>query len=74
MKVREGFFTMILIAAVVLISGSCEKIGIRNKYDKVVLLYLAANNNLSSYALDNVIALKEGFLPSVNDESILLVY
>ena len=74
MKARFGILLTVLMTAIMLIAGSCEKIGIGNKYDKVVLLYLAANNNLSSYALDNMVALKEGFLPSVNDKSILLVY
>ncbi len=74
MKARFGVLLTSFMTAIILVAGSCEKIGIGNKYDKVVLLYLAANNNLSSYALDNMVALKEGFLPSVNDESILLVY
>lgn len=64
----------ILIVTMVFGGISCEKDRQRGKYDKVVLLYLAANNNLSTHALDNIVALKKGYLPSVNDKNILLVY
>ena len=74
MRARFGFLSAVLLVSVMFITESCEKIGIGKEYDKVVLLYVAANNNLSSFALDNMVALKDGYLPSVNDESILLVY
>ena len=73
MKVRVySLFSLILIS--LFLGVSCEKIGLGRDYDRVVLLYLAANNNLSTYAKDNVAALRDGYVPSVNDKNILLVY
>ncbi|MDD4639670.1 MAG: clostripain-related cysteine peptidase, partial [Bacteroidales bacterium] len=54
---------------------SCTKQnGDNYEYDRVVLLYLAANNNLSSYASNNIESIKKGYLPSEEDKKILLVY
>ena len=73
MKVRVySLFSLIFIS--LFLGVSCEKIGLGRDYDRVVLLYLAANNNLSTYAKDNVEALRDGYVPSVNDKNILLVY
>ena len=73
MKVRVySLLSLILIS--LFLGVSCEKIGLGRDYDRVVLLYLAANNNLSTYAKDNVEALRDGYVPSVNDKNILLVY
>lgn len=55
--------------------ASCEKDNSgSSSYHRVVILYLAANNNLSSYAANNIVSLKEGYLPPVDDRDILLVY
>lgn len=64
-------FTFIILVSIL---SSCEKIGIGEEYNRVVLLYLAANNNLSGYAEDNIDALKEGYLPGEKDLDIMLVY
>jgi len=44
------------------------------QYRRVVVLYLAANNNLSSYASNNIVSLKEGYLPQEDSRDITLVY
>lgn len=44
------------------------------EYRRVVVLYLAANNNLSSYASNNIISLKEGYLPGEDSKDIVLIY
>ncbi len=43
-------------------------------YNRVVIVYLAANNNLSSYAENNIKSLSEGYLPDEESKDILLVY
>ncbi len=54
---------------------SCEKDPFKDaEYKKVILLYMAANNNLSSFAEYNISALKEGFIPSKESKDILVVY
>jgi len=47
-KIFKGLlpFTFIIIVSIL---SSCEKFGIGEDYKRVVLLYLAANNNLSGY-------------------------
>ncbi len=44
------------------------------EFRRVVILYFAANNNLSSYAANNIDNLKQGFLPEEESRNILLVY
>lgn len=44
------------------------------EYCRVVVLYLAANNNLSSYASNNIVSLKEGYLPGEDSKDIVLIY
>jgi hypothetical protein len=64
-----------LITAIVLIFSACTKDNAGEfDYDRVVLLYLAANNNLASYASGNMDAIKTGYLPYEDDRNILLVY
>jgi len=72
-KIFKGLlpFTFIIIVSIL---SSCEKFGIGEDYKRVVLLYLAANNNLSGYANDNINALKAGYLPGEKDLDIMLVY
>jgi len=71
---RIGKGMLLLLIPILFVFSSCEKIGIGREYDKVVLLYIAANNNLNSFALENVESLKSGYIPSVKDKNILLVY
>jgi hypothetical protein len=54
---------------------SCEK-GLFDDdgYRKVVILYMAANNNLSTFAEENISDMKDGFVPSETSRDILLVY
>lgn len=44
------------------------------QYDKVILLYSAGFNNLSSYLKGDIEELKEGKLPSSKDKNVVLVY
>jgi hypothetical protein len=54
---------------------SCEKDPFKGaEFRKVILLYMAANNNLSSFAEYNISALKEGFIPEKSSKDILVVY
>ncbi len=69
---RSPFLLFIILAS--LLFSSCEKFPNKDNYGKVVLVYLAANNNLSGYAEDNIAALKKGYLPDEDDKDIVLVY
>lgn len=73
-KIFKGILPVTFIFIASLFISSCEKFGIGEEYNRVVLLYLAANNNLSGYAKDNIDALKAGYLPGEQDLDILLVY
>lgn len=73
-KIFKGILPVTFIFIASLFISSCEKFGIGEEYNRVVLLYLAANNNLSGYAEDNIDALKAGYLPGEQDLDILLVY
>jgi len=70
--IKKPFLLFIILAGFLL--SSCEKFLDRDDYRKVVVLYLAANNNLSGYAQDNIDALKQGYLPGEDDKDIMLVY
>ena len=73
-KILRYTATVLVTAALVLLS-SCEKNPFSNDdYRKVVILYMAANNNLSSYAEQNIATLKGGFIPDKNSKDILIVY
>lgn len=65
------FLSLTLVLFVV---SSCKKDYIPGEYEKVVILYMAANNNLSDFAEDNIAALEIGFIPSYSDKNILLVF
>lgn len=66
---------LIVLSLIVALLTSCEKgLFIDDDYRKVVILYMAANNNLSSFAEDNISDLKDGFVPSETSKDILLVY
>ena len=57
---------------------SCELIefgsGTPDQYNKVMLLYSAGYNNLSSYLKGDIEELKRGMLPTKKDENVVLVY
>ncbi|MBP9019754.1 MAG: hypothetical protein KBG04_08055 [Bacteroidales bacterium] len=65
--------TALLITIAVAIT-SCSKDGSESGYNRIILVYLAANNNLSNYASDNVSNLLKGYLPKENSNDVLLVY
>lgn len=54
--------------------SACCKIDNTDTYDKVIILYMAANNNLDSYARENVSALKTGYIPKLDDSQVLLLF
>lgn len=70
-----NFAVIIVVIGLFSIPGSCTKENDdRPEFRRVVILYFAANNNLSSYAADNIENLKQGFLPEEDSRDILLVY
>ncbi len=73
---KRLFVRYILIFSVLpILFASCSKDDDGGyPHDRVVLLYLAANNNLSAYASNNIEAIKKGYLPDEEDRKILLVY
>lgn len=72
---RKGF-VYILAAFMALLAVSCDPVeGIAPEFpvkEKTVLIYMAGNNNLSSYAASNLRDLKKGFVPS--DDNLLVYY
>lgn len=68
-------YTGIVVFAIFSILCSCTKDNSDNPpFHRVVILYFAANNNLSSYASTNIASLKEGYLPAEESKDIVLVY
>lgn len=70
-------YIMTVLAAVMIASCSLlEKAdlpqNITNKRN--ILIYMAANNNLSSNAMMNLASLETGYVPDYNDDNVLLVY
>lgn len=64
-------------AIIVILSSfflACCRIDNADTYDKVIILYMAANNNLDSYARENVSALKTGYIPMLDDSKVLLLF
>lgn len=53
---------------------SCCKNENPKTYDKVIILYMAANNNLDSYAVENITMLKSGYVPDYKDPNILILF
>lgn len=43
-------------------------------YDKVVIIYMAANNNLSTQAYANIASMKEGYIPTNSGKEAIVVY
>lgn len=72
-KMKRSLFLFTLFALVIL--HSCSKNDLTDDgYNRVVIVYFAANNNLSSYAESNIESLSEGYLPEEDSDDILLVY
>ncbi|OFY38662.1 MAG: hypothetical protein A2X18_08255 [Bacteroidetes bacterium GWF2_40_14] len=72
---RVRSITFIFAIGLFSIIASCSKDNDGNpEFRRVVILYFAANNNLSSYAASNIENLKQGFLPEEESRNILLVY
>jgi hypothetical protein len=70
---KRSLFVIALLA--ILLLNSCSKNDINDDwYNRVVVIYFAANNNLSSYAENNIESLSEGYLPEEDSDDILLVY
>ncbi len=74
MKISRFVGTAIIVSILVLLSSCIKKESDSKQYHRVVILYMAANNNLSSYATNNIVSLKEGYLPKENSRDIVLVY
>lgn len=66
------FFLLTTIFAVFI--SSCCKEDNPDSFEKVIVLYMAANNNLDSYARENISALKTGFVPDKSDSEVLLLF
>lgn len=70
-KINYIFWAVIFIFAF----NSCEKNPSgKPAFNRVVVLYMAANNNLSSFADHNLDAIQKGFIPRENSKDILVVY
>jgi len=58
----------------IIITQSCSKDPENQKiYKKTIVLYMAANNNLSGYAQDNLTAIKSGFVPDAASDQLLII-
>ena len=57
----------LIIFLILTLVVSCSKDPENQKiYKKAIVLYMAANNNLSGYAQDNLTAIKSGFVPDAS--------
>lgn len=75
MKGSRRAVCVVFILFTIFFSSSC--IGDRDivkTYDHAILLYLGANNNLASFAQENVSLLKSGYLPNKGDRRLFLVF
>lgn len=69
------YISIVFVLGLFTILSSCIKNNTDDpEYRRVVVLYLAANNNLSSYASNNIVSLKEGYLPGEDSKDIVLIY
>ena len=74
MYTRLSRMVIFLLAAAALLSGCQGWLNPDNrKYDKVMLLYSAGYNSLSSFLLDDIDDMKSGYIPGVKDKDILLI-
>lgn len=69
------YIALLSILAFTTIFISCEKNPFgAAEFRRVVVLYMAANNNLSSFAEHNISTIKDGFVPTKDSKDILVVY
>lgn len=69
------YIAPLLILAISSLFISCEKNPFSgSEFRRVVVLYMAANNNLSSFAEHNISTIKDGFVPDKQSKDILVVY
>ncbi|PKO99996.1 MAG: hypothetical protein CVU13_00370 [Bacteroidetes bacterium HGW-Bacteroidetes-8] len=69
------YIALLLIFAISTLFISCEKNPFGGaEFRRVVILYMAANNNLSSFAEHNISTIKDGFVPDKQSKDILVVY
>jgi len=69
------YIAHLLILAISSLFISCEKNPFSgSEFRRVVVLYMAANNNLSSFAEHNISTIKDGFVPDKQSKDILVVY
>ncbi|MGE0091926.1 MAG: hypothetical protein EOM16_06230 [Bacteroidia bacterium] len=74
MKINRSLYIIVLLLSCIMLF-SCEKDKSGDIPDgRVVVLYMAANNNLASFAEYNLNSLKEGFIPGENSEDVLVIY
>ena len=78
MKIFNRYITILLAGALMFSLSSCNWWTKESQeYDKSLIIYMAANNNLTSYAISNLKSIKEGFVPKYEGDkkgSVLLVY
>lgn len=60
-----------VLAGAILSSCSKEE---SNRFESVLIIYMAANNNLDSYARDNISDIKSGYVPGADDDRALLLF
>lgn len=64
----------LIIFLILTLVVSCSKDPENQKiYKKAIVLYMAANNNLSGYAQDNLTAIKSGFVPDASSDQLLII-
>ena len=77
-RMRHNISKAIFSLAAMVTLISCEPFWCKptdpESYDKVMLLYSAGYNNLSSYLKGDIEELKSGAIPTSKDENVVLVY
>ncbi len=72
---KNKYIALLLIFAIATLFISCEKNPFGGaEFRRVVILYMAANNNLSSFAEHNISTIKDGFVPDKQSKDILVIY
>ncbi len=73
-RFKFSLVRLLVIAVVLPLLYSCCKSDTPHTYDKVIILYMAANNNLDSYARENISSLKTGYIPSKDSKEALILF
>ena len=78
MKIFNRYITVLFTGVLVFALSSCSWLTKESQeYDKSLIIYMVANNNLTTYAINNLKSMKEGFVPKYEGDkkgSALLVY